>query len=183
MVVADLATGRERWRRAFPLNGVAMGFGGGPVTAGDKVIAAGRDGAIHVFDRKTGEPEWSWPPVTGGWFGSQAAALQDYRALAVAGATLIAGSLGGVVVAYGLGDRQERWRATPTDASVGMGLANDGRTVYVPFFSGHIVALDVESGAERWRTSDDVSGFGWTPLVFGNVLFAAGSVTGFVAFH
>jgi outer membrane protein assembly factor BamB len=162
---------------------VANGFGGGPVATSDEVIAASRDGEIHAFDRRSGERRWSWPPMGDGWFGSQADGSQDHRALAVAGTTLIAGSLSGVVVAYGLTDREERWRATPTDASVGMGLASNGHTVYVPFFSGHIVALDVATGAEQWRTSDEMSGFSWTPLVSGDVLFAAGSAMGYVAFR
>lgn len=182
VVVADLATGRERWRGMFPASEVAMGFSGGPVVTSDEVIAAARDGAIHVFDRKTGAHRWSWPPMAGGWFGSEAASLQDRRPLIVAGTTLVAGSLSGVVIGYNVTDRKERWRATPVDASVGMGLASDGGTAYVPFFSGQIVALDIAAGHERWRTSAEFGGFGWAPLVADRLLFAAGSATGFVAF-
>ncbi len=182
LVIVDRATGRERWRRLFPTGPAVQGFGGGLALTRGEVIVATRDGAVHGFSRRTGTPRWSLPAITGGWFGS-VASMQDNRPLLVVGNTLVAGSLSGVVVSYDLADHRERWRTTPTDASVGMGLASDERTVYVPFFSGEIVAVDLETGRERWRTSDEMSGFGWAPLASAGALFAAGSATGFVAFR
>lgn len=183
VVVVDTTTGRIRWRRSFPSNPVARGLAGGPAVTRDEVMAASRDGTIHVFDRRSGEPRWSWPSVGDGWFGSAATRLQDYRALRVAGSLLLAGSLSGAIVAYGVRDRRERWRVTPVDASVGVGIASDARTAYVPFYSGHLVAIDLASGRERWRTADVGSGFSWTPLVAGDAIFAAGTPGGLVAFR
>lgn len=181
LVVVDRATGRERWRRLFPA-GRVRGFGGGLALTRAEIIASSRDGAIHAFSRRKGTLQWSWPPTTGGWFGDDPSS-QDNRPLLVVGPTLVAGSLSGVVVGYDVAGRRERWRTTPSDGSVGMGLTGDERTVYVPFFSGEIVALDLDTGRESWRTPDDVSGFSWAPLAFGGALFAAGSATGFVAFR
>ena len=52
LVAADLTTGRRLWRRSG-------GFAGGPLAAGMLVLAAGRDGSIHAFDRRTGATRWS----------------------------------------------------------------------------------------------------------------------------
>jgi len=179
IVAYDIDTGRERWRWRLPggaPHGDGTGLAGGPVDAGDVILAAGRDGRIHALDRESGQLRWSLPAVV-------ADAGEDFRALATNGDTLVAGSLNGTVVSYDLVTRRERWRRRPVEASVAFGLVSDRHRVYVPYLSGHLVALDADTGAERWRTTGGAKGFNWTPLPAGDRVYAAASGAGFFAFR
>lgn len=179
IVAVDVSTGRVRWRRALPRTrtGGPRGMAGGPLAVGAFVFAAGHDGTIHAIDRTSGEWRWSFPPDANG--GDR----HELRMLVVAGRHLIAGSLTGLVTAYDLATRQERWRWAPMSASIAFGMATDGRTVYVPYLSGCLVALDAEDGVERWRTREDTVGFSWKPLVVSGRVLAASSGAGFFAFR
>jgi outer membrane protein assembly factor BamB len=146
---------------------------------GPLVVVASQNGAIHAFDAATGALAWSLPPSASPPLGGS----HDYRSLVVAGGSLIAASLSGLVTAYDLASRRERWRRQPVDASVVFGIATDGRTVYVPYLSGRLVALDVVDGAERWRTSDPSSDFSWRPLAAAGRVLASSSSAGFFAFR
>lgn len=171
LVAVDLATGHQRWHRRLP-------FAGGPLAAGALVLAAGQDGTIHAFDRRSGATRWSLPPASPSpWEGP------EFRTLALAGPLLIAGSLTGRVTAYDLATRQERWRRAPITASIVFGIASDERTIYVPYLSGPLVALAADDGAERWRTGADTFGFSWKPLIVAGRLLAASSGAGFFAFR
>jgi outer membrane protein assembly factor BamB len=78
--------------------------------------------------------------------------------------------------------RRERWRVAPEAASVAFGLSADDRAIYVPYLSGHLVALDAADGRERWRAGGPAAGYIWTPLIYDARLLVAGSGAGFVAF-
>jgi outer membrane protein assembly factor BamB len=166
VVVADISTGRVRWRRTVV---GSVGASGNPVFAGECVIVASRDGTVHAIRISDGAHLWTLPKV------ASLADEQDYRPLAVSGRTLIAGSLSGEVSAWDLVTRRVRWRRTPTVASVAfsIGAAND--VVYVPTFSNQIVALRVHDGAELWRLGGGGLQFRWLPLVDGPLLLASGS--------
>ena len=171
IVAADLATGRQLWRRR-------LAFAGGPLATDALVLAAEQDGSIHAFDRQSGTAQWSLPPAAPSpWEG------HEFRPLALAGRLLIAGSLTGRVTAYDLATRQERWRRTPMAASTVFGIAGDEHTVYVPYLSGPLVALGAEDGVERWRTGPDTFGFSWKPLIAAGRLLATSSGAGFFAFR
>jgi outer membrane protein assembly factor BamB len=184
-VALDAATGDERWRQLFPSStGTSTGTGvtGGPLLVGDVVVGVNRTGVIYAFDLNTGSVRWSLPAVNATAAGSWRMD-QDFRALARTGPLLFAGSLTGVVAAYDINTRTERWRRAPLEASVAFGITSDEQAVYVPYFSGHLVALDVKSGVERWRTSDGRRGFSWAPLSSGTHLYAAASGAGYFAFR
>jgi outer membrane protein assembly factor BamB len=170
LVVVDLASGRELWRRP-------MSFGGGLVATGADVLVTDQQGRIHAFDRRSGVSRWSLPPAdSSSW-------TPDFRPLALSGPLLIAGSLTGQVTAYDLWTRRERWRRSPIAASIAFGIAADSHAVYVPYLEGQLVALDATDGAERWRTSTDAVGFSWKPLVVAGRLLAGSSSAGFFAFR
>jgi outer membrane protein assembly factor BamB len=171
LVAADLATGRQIWLRSGA-------FAGGPLVAGALVLAAQRDGTIHAFDRHSGARQWSIPS-----YATEPAGVQELRTLALAGRSLIASSLTGLVTAYDLTTRRERWRRTPMAASIVFGMTSDGHTIYVPHLSGRLVALRAADGVERWRTGSDTFGFSWKPLVAAGRLLAASSGAGFFAFR
>jgi len=185
VAAVEAVSGRERWRWAFPdLDGISTGAGlsGGPLVAGDLVLAVNRDGTIHAIDRASGRSLWSLPPVITRAPLRGGQTMHDFRALACSDEIVFAGSLTGTVVAYDLRTRRERWRQTPFDSSVAFGIASDRHSVYVPYLSGRMVALDAATGAERWRTPRGLTGLSWKPFVSGDRLYAAGS-SGLVAFH
>jgi outer membrane protein assembly factor BamB len=182
LVCVDASSGRVRWRTWLPSarrSDVGRAFAGGPIAAGHVLVAASQNGAIHAFEAASGAVAWSLPP-------SSPPALSgsyEYRSIAITGRSLVASSLGGLVTAYDLISRRERWRRRPVDASVVFGIATDGRAVYVPYLSGRLVALDIDDGEERWRTSDPSSDFSWRPLVAAGRVLAASSSAGFFAFR
>jgi len=103
--------------------------------------------------------------------------------LATSGRTLFVGSLKGPVIAYDLTTRREKWRYDdPHSGSVSFGLVSDDRYVYVPYASGHHVALDQFTGAERWKTPDARDGFVWMANAIDGFVYLAGGHGGFVAF-
>jgi outer membrane protein assembly factor BamB len=179
IVSVDVATGRVVWRRTLPRapDGTRRGVGGGPLPTSQFVLCAGDDGTIYALERSTGALRWSLASSPVGSRGTF-----EFRPLALAGDLLIAGSLAGSVTAYDLATRRERWRRAPMNASIVFGIATDGRTVYVPYLSGRLIALDAEDGLERWRTSADAYGFSWKPLIAAGRVLATSSSAGFFAF-
>ncbi len=186
VVAADAATGRERWRTAFPRPSaplVETGASGGPLFVDSWVVASSGDGSIHAFDRRTGLLQWTIPRLPDGLPGTGASPERDFRPLARAGRLLVAGSLTGRVSAYDLVTREERWRFFPAlHASVAMNIVSDGRYVYAPYFAGTFIVLDAETGEERWRVGDWKRGLSWPVAVVGERVFAAGAGVGFLAF-
>jgi outer membrane protein assembly factor BamB len=169
LVALDIADGRERWRFDFPGRTISTHMTGGPVVAGDVVLAASGDGRIWAVDRRSGALRWTAPALTGELDSIVPAGDQDYRALAVVGATIVAGSTTGYVVGYDFGGR-EVWRfaggrlgSTAFSLGTGVGVA------FVPYVSGFLVALDTTTGQIRWRTDDWQQGFIWPPALAGNI--------------
>ena len=191
VVVLDPITGGERWRTMFPLAAdplLGTGSAGNPIVFGDVVIAASGDGTVYGFDRARGSIRWSIPPIPGvpailrGPLPVPDSPGADYRPLARTWRTLFVGSLKGPVIAYDLSTLKEQWRYdVPNSGSVSFGLVSDDRHVYVPFASGHHVALDLNTGAERWQTPNAGDGFWWTAAAVDGFVYLAGGHGGFVA--
>ncbi len=182
LVLIDAADGRIRWQARFPAStGPASRPAGGPIVTEDCVIAASGDGAIHGFDRQSGARRWTIPALAETGVGGWEPGAQDFRALARHGASLFAGSLSGLIAAYRVQTRAERWRRASVDASTAFGIAADADLVYVPHLSGDLVAFDARDGQERWRLPGSL-GLRWAPAVDGDRLFLSGSTSGFLAF-
>lgn len=180
VAVIDLRTGRTRWRTRFPMPagaGLQGNASGGPVFAEGLLLASRGDGVIHAFHRSSGALAWTLPALDAGPLGTR----QDARPLALAGPLLVAGSSSGVVAAYDLVSRRERWRYTGQSGSVAFAVAADGRGVFVPYVGGRLVALDARTGVERWRIGHAAAGFVWPPLVLADRLIVVGSGAGFYA--
>jgi outer membrane protein assembly factor BamB len=181
VVVVDRATGRERWHRAFPPGSPdeATGFGGGPVAWEGLVIAASGDGRLHAFDRETGLPRWVLPAVRRADGRPQE---RDWRALALSGSSLVAGSVTGILTMIDVGERQEKWRyAHPEGGSIGLRIAADHESVYVPHLGGRLVAIRTRDGRPLWEIGGFSDGFNWAPVVAGPRIYAAASRTGLFA--
>ena len=178
----EAVSGRQQWHAAFPARtGPASRPAGGPLLVDGWVVATSGDGAIHGFDRRDGTLQWTIPSLNQAGAGPWGVTSQDFRALARVGPTLFAGSLTGLTSAYRVATRAERWRRAAVDASTSFGIGADGELVYVPHFSGELVAVDARDGSERWRLGR-AQGFRWPPAVDGNRLYLAGSTGGFFAF-
>jgi outer membrane protein assembly factor BamB len=178
-------SGRMRWKVSFPPptdRTLASNWAGGPVLVDDLVIAASGDGNVYAFARENGAVKWMLPPVDLGQSTVPIAVDRDVRPLCVSGRTLVAGSLTGIVTAYDLDTRQTRWRfGERMWASVAFRLSGDRHAVYIPYYSGELIAVDMATGVERWRIGDWKRGFLWPALVTAEALFAAASGDGFYA--
>jgi outer membrane protein assembly factor BamB len=186
VVALDRATGRVRWKSDFPETSNVMSqtnWAGGLVLEEGLVIASAGDGNIYALDRDTGERKWTIPKVSGEIKSIVRPSDVDHRVLALARRVLVAGSLTGYVIAYDTATQKERWRhAGGVDGSTSFIFANDANTVYVPYVSGMLVALDIETGQEKWRMGDYQIGFMWPPLVVGDAIYIGATRTGFHAF-
>jgi hypothetical protein len=187
MVAVDADTGAIRWRTTFPRAAdpsLGTNSAGGPVFYGDLVIATSGDGAIHAFDLEGGAIRWSLPRVSDVPLSAIIKAERDFRPLAISGSTLLSGSLTGVVIAFDLTTRQERWRFySPLSGSTVFRMTADESCLYLPYFSGELVTLDVKTGVERWRIGDWRLGFVWAPFLWGDRIFASATGSGFYAFN
>ncbi len=185
VVAVDLKSGSVRWKTRFPdpsERTLATNFGTGAVLYKDLVIASAGDGLIHALDVVNGERRWSIDRVGNLPLGWPINPDRDMRPLVVVGDILVSGSLTGVVIAYDLETRRERWRFhSRMSGSTVYKLAAADRTVYVPYFGGEMVALNLDDGSEQWRNSDWRAGFLWAPLIWQNRAFVSASGSGFYA--
>jgi outer membrane protein assembly factor BamB len=144
-------------------------------------VAASGDGNIHGFDLATGEIRWTIAKLSG-QLPFAIAADHDFRALAVDRDLLISSSSTGVVVAYDMATRTERWRYVASGlGSAAFRFAAEAGRAYIPFLNGQLVSLDSETGRERWRIGTYESGFLWPPVVAGDRLLVAGGGDGLIA--
>jgi serine/threonine-protein kinase len=113
-----------------------------PAVIGSFVLAAGAGGSLQALDRASLNRAWTtWlpshattPPVV----------LEDAGLLFV-------GEQDGTVQAFTLATGGEIW--SWHDGSTVVGLASEGRHVYVALASGEVAALNPEDGDEVWRTT------------------------------
>jgi outer membrane protein assembly factor BamB len=187
VIVVDIKTGTLRWKASFPVPsdpGLATNSGGGPVFSEGSVIASSGDGVIYAFDLDTGETKWSLPRVGDLPPDNLLSPDRDFRPLAISGSTLVAGSLTGIVLGWDLATRQQRWRFhSPESGSTVFRMTADEHSVYLPYFSGELIRIDVASGLEQWRVGDWKQGFVWAPLVWNDRVFASATHSGFFAFR
>lgn len=181
IVGLDRATGRERWRAQYAAvdSSAPSGAVGGPLFVDDTVVAASGTGAIHAFDRATGKIRWSLPAEEQTTNRPDEPPRSGFRALAQTGRTLIAASLSGRVVAYDKNTQQRVWSYNGVPkGSAGIRLAGDEQTVYVPYLSGVLVALNAADGSERWTRGNWKAGFVSAPLIERDRLYI-GATDGF----
>lgn len=156
----ELATGTERWAAD------TTGFvGSSPMLAGDLVIVGDDHGTVQAFAAKDGTSAWT-ASVDGAVSGSPAPVGDDlivatmgrhaYRLDAATGTTVWSVDVGG-----------------PTSRSV----TADADTAYLPVET-EIVAVALDDGTIRWRTTVAASGSAGTPSVAGDLLYGATAIDG-----
>ena len=187
LVAVDADTGRERWRFRFPSrDGDPRGsyWAGGLALTRDLALGAASDGTVWAVDLQTGAARWSIPPLEGPFSGIITRVPNDLRGLAATDDRVIVGSLTGYLTAYDLATQREVWRVEKgwlgSLAWSTYTVADD--VVYVPWWSGFLLAIDVRSGSVLWETRDYERGFSAPPTVVDDRVIAVGT-SGFWAFR
>ena len=170
-------TGRRRWTHRF---GAGAGAAGPPVVLGNVVAVALTDGHIEVVRPASGRRVWVLGPDASSPGGAEG---RDIRALASHADQLVATSLKGPIRAYDVHSRRQRWEYgdSPTDA-VALRVRVYGDQLYVPYSDGSLVAVDLRTGNERWRTNDSRQSFDWPPAASATSIFAS-AAEALWAFH
>ncbi|MCU0255835.1 MAG: PQQ-like beta-propeller repeat protein [Vicinamibacterales bacterium] len=182
LVALDASDGRPRWR--LPLashdgSPYTAGWGGGLLVGDGRIVATGRDGKLWVISVADGSVIWRLPAAESGCPAEPD--RPDRRPLTGSGAFVVSGSLSGCVASVDLDARTARWRFHDVRlGSTATRLASDGSLVYVPFLSGRLLALDRETGGERWRLGGADREFVWAPALSGRFVYLS-STSGFSA--
>lgn len=160
LVAFDPATGEELWRQRFDAPVTAA-----PTVAGDRVHVVSSDSALWQIDVRTGRVLWQSagiPPVAM-MVGGAAPAVTDRLALY----PTPAGDLTAVLRDSGIeiwSNRIAGQRITDAQSRV-TDITGDpvvvGNVVYVGNQTGRVVALDLDTGQQRWSARDGAYGPVW----------------------
>ena len=150
---ADRRAGRLRPGRTTPMDpslDEGVGAAGPPVVSGGAVVVARTDGSIEAIAVSSGRRLWSLAPEATTPAGAHG---RDIRALA---------SQAGMLLVTSLRGPDPRLRRPRSAAAVdvcrgprrrrGLARAASSDRLYVPYSDGSLVALDLRTGQERWRT-------------------------------
>jgi outer membrane protein assembly factor BamB len=188
----DPATGKEKWKFAYPTRyrdqfGMDEGPRATPCISGDKVFTLGANGDLHGLELATGKKLWSHNLIKEydagpGFFGIASSPM------VAAGKLLVnVGGKGAGVVAFDPATGKELWKANSDAASYSSpALAEIGGKSLALFLTREgLVALDPENGktsfSHPWRPRLNESVNAATPLswkgdVFIIVSYGAGAV-------
>ncbi len=180
VVAIDADTGRVRWRHRTAIRD-DLTSGRRVLLAGPVVVAGDYD--IYGLNRGDGTLRWRFSPVDGGY------APGLYLGV-TAGGLVFAGSPAGRLYAVRADSGEPVWSALlgstvpttvfePIEAD---GVVFAGFTVFGTPHTGGVVAVDVATGLELWRTVfsdalDNTSTGGWAggPVVAGDLVVSADS--------
>ncbi|MEP7117989.1 MAG: PQQ-binding-like beta-propeller repeat protein [Acidobacteriota bacterium] len=148
VVALNLADGHELWRRSTGESGW-LTEGSRAVIASDAVVVGDWD--VYAYDAESGAARWSFHPSSGfgpGVFLGQAA-----------GGRLFTGSPSGSIFALDVASGRQAWNAVVNGdgRTTVFEPATDGAivvatyTVFTAPNTGGVVAVDAETGHERWR--------------------------------
>ncbi|MEZ5594019.1 MAG: PQQ-binding-like beta-propeller repeat protein [Gammaproteobacteria bacterium] len=145
------ATGELRWQRRSSSRVFAPGV------AGERVYAGSENGHLQALSLSDGS--LLWQRQFDGWV----------YAPAIAANVLIVAGQEPVVRALDPANGATLWEYPLTQEAVHYPVLADARNVIITTFSGTVLALDVATGALRWRVQD--SSPNHSPLVSGATLY------------
>ncbi len=182
----DAATGKGRWRFAYPTS-YSDNFGKGdgpratPLVAGRRVYTLGAAGVLSCLGLADGGKVWQRdlaadyaPPPSFFGVGSSPLLLGDRLLVNV-------GARGAGVVAFDSATGKELWKSTDQGASYASPVAAGfGGVPHAVFFTREgVLSVDPATGAvrfsRRWRSRMNASVNAATPLVSGDLLFVTAS--------
>lgn len=182
LVALDAETGVERWRYHSGRSGYLS-----PAVSDGTVYIGSVDGTLHAVDAKTGEGRWTYAVESSG-------EVLSASSPTVVDDLVFIGSNLGVVHALDAETGTERWQAkvgwaSPTTAAVVDGtlyvVAPGGKDDVAPnprFETGispmqadwRLVALDAETGEQRWSVEISPARIGVPPVVAGELVLVGG---------
>jgi outer membrane protein assembly factor BamB len=145
-----------RWRRKF-----AGSLRSAPVWAGGNLAVASTAGEVTVLDPESGNPVWS----------AKTAAVIG-RPLGCDDGTVVVSTAKGWIEAYGR-DGSLRWRFQ-AGRPVFAALAGDGELVFAADAGGDVHALEISTGARRWKGTAPASHLDDPPRVADGRLLLVG---------
>ena len=157
----DLATGGERWKVTIPFRVSAT-----PVIVGDVLVVGDEMGSVYGLTRADGSTIWT-NAIGGGITGSPPAVDDDILVATLSGA------LHRIVAATGEESSEplDVGSGVTRSVAVGDGMAYLG-------IGGDLVAVDIETWTERWRSHVAGAGEIGTPTVAGELVYAATGLGG-----
>lgn len=184
----DAATGKERWRFAYPTRHEDQvpttgddGPRSTPLIAGNRVYTLGAEGKLHCLELDTGKRVWDRAinteyQVRPGFFGTATSPILEGNRLLIN-----VGGKGAGIVAFDKESGKELWKATDHEASYSSPVAAtiDGARQVCFFTREGIVLLDPEKGTvhftQRWRARIHASVNAAAPVVAGEQVFFSAS--------
>lgn len=159
---AEISNPRVKW--AFQSEGPIRGSA---VLDGNSVYFGSADGNIYAVRKDTGELRWKFS--TGGSIAGTPAVI---------GSTVVVSGRGKTVYALDASAGTVRWtfqmqRSDPTSIEWTYFTPSpiaDGDQVLIPSLDGHLYAVDLKSGSERWRHATGDSLYA-SPLVVGDTIY------------
>ena len=134
-----------------------------PVLSRGRVIARRRDGTVECHTRKLEKLIWTNEDASRSQHWTHPALLVGGLHIAAEGSSL---------VAIGVDDGKRRWVYRHDGGAISMAPASDGKRVFVGSEDGRFLALDVNSGAVKWRQVINGARFGYShpAVIDGRVL-------------
>ena len=168
----DVATGVARWRYDLSVGlppGAGAAFAPPAIDGGDVLVGQQRHVAVLAGD--AGMPLWTAEPVPQGVDSQSLAAIAIGEGVAVG---TFNRALGGVI-AWDRATGSELWRVQGKDAvAINATPLVAGDSVYVVNGADVVIAVDIATGAVRWRDALDPAGFDWGNATIGTPALAQG---------
>ncbi len=172
VVALDTATGAVRWR--YDLSSdvwIEAGAVFSPPTVDGDDVLVGHQRQVAVIDAATGTPRWTIDPVPEGSYGQSLAALAVGDGVVLG---IFERTYGGLVAWDRLTGR-ELWRLRGEDViAINAAPVIVGHTAFIANAADRVMALDLDTGAIRWKTKLDHAGFGWGNAIVGAPAYARG---------
>ena len=172
----DAVTGKQRWSYTRTV-GISRqsGYDGYTTVSGNTVYVASDSGALFALDGATGKRRWDvvWPSLLDTLYA--APAVDSGMVFAAVG-----GPDGG---AYALSATTGKvvWKTSHVLGFDARPLVADGVVYFASQASDTLVALDEQTGAQRWSTGS--SGINSPPAIGGGLIYVAGADAIIRAFH
>lgn len=175
----DKASGAVRWKRRFGRDLGTMNYWdfytSSPIPVGDALYVGSGDGHLYAVDRANGRTRWAFD-----------AGARIRGTPAVNGASVVVGTMAGHVVAVDRLSGARRWdfatdgagydyarKHNDTTAVVTPPVIHDG-VVVAGGRDGNLYAIDLATGAQRWKTTHDGGSWMLSLGVQGDTLFTGG---------
>jgi outer membrane protein assembly factor BamB len=144
-----LATGEAVWSR----NGIDGFVEARPLVADGKVVFGAWDGRLYALDVKTGEASWTWQGERTSRYYAPAACWP----VAASGRVFIVAP-DKMMTAIDLASGRELWGTDNLAVRETIGVADDGRRVYVRTTDGLLAAVDPEADGQEtlWEAETGV---------------------------